>query len=415
MNAVINQTAYALLQQPLQDVAIENLKKICTEYPFFTPAQVLLAAKLQLNNQAISNPTMAFIWASSGNINWMQYLLATVNEKEATPLQVTQATDQNTIQHAELVDVAPLPHSSTNAIEHTIEEMPAHSIEGNEKIEALPIEATAEINTNDEVLNENEQHQLSQNEPTDLNLNEVDDSSSSHNESSLIEQEHTLGHEVVDNIEQEASALIIPNSNEEVDNKIVEPTNNMDIAEQMRQLKDVELESNYHTEEESIEQPLTDNNSTELVEENEKLTETIAAQWASFQQPVESEEELTYEPVHFHTIDYFGSLGITADLTREPQDKLSKQLLKFTDWLKIVKNQQTPEMQAHQQTEIDSIIPGIAQTSNQTKEIITETMAEVLVKQGKIDKAVQVYIKLSFLDPDKSAYFAKKIEQLKEI
>ena len=42
-------------------------------------------------------------------------------------------------------------------------------------------------------------------------------------------------------------------------------------------------------------------------------------------------------------------------------------------------------------------------------------MAEVLVKQGKIDKAVQVYIKLSFLDPDKSAYFAKKIEQLKEM
>ena len=417
MNAVINQTAYALLQQPLQEVAIENLQQICTEYPFFTPAQVLLAAKLRLNHQAISNPTMAFIWASSGNINWMQYLLATVNEKEAAPLQVTQATDQIIIQNdnADLVDEAPALHSSTNDIEHTIEEMPAHSVEENEKIEALPIEATAEINTNDEVLNENEQHQLSQNEPTDLNLNEVDDSTFSHNETSLIEQEHTLGHEVVDDIEQEVSALTISNSNEEVDNKIVEPTSNMDIAEQMRQLKDVELESNYHTEEESIEQPLTDNNSTELVEENEKLTETIAAQWASFQQPVESEEELTYEPVHFHTIDYFGSLGITADLTREPQDKLSKQLLKFTDWLKIVKNQQTPEMQAHQQTEIDSIIPGIAQTSNQTKEIITETMAEVLVKQGKIDKAVQVYIKLSFLDPDKSAYFAKKIEQLKEI
>lgn len=413
MNAVINQTAYALMQQPLQEVAIENLQQICAEYPFFAPAQVLLAAKQQLNNQAISNPTMAFIWASSGNINWIQYLLSTVNEKEATHSQITQASDQITIHNAELADEATLPHSSINAIEHTIVEMPAHYIEENEKIEALPIDASAEINTNNEVINENEQHQLSQHEPTDLNLEEVDNSTY-HIESSPIEQEHTLVNEVLAT-EDWSPTSTITTPDEEVDNTIVEPTTNMDIAEQMRQLQDVELESNNHTKDKSIEQPLTDNNNHELVEENEKLTETIAAQWASFQQPVESEEELTYEPVHFHTIDYFGSLGITADLTKEPQDKLSKQLLKFTDWLKIIKNQQTPEMQAHQQTEIDSIIPGIAQTSNQTKEIITETMAEVLVKQGKIDKAVQVYIKLSFLDPDKSAYFAKKIEQLKEI
>jgi len=412
MNAVINQTAYALLQQPFQEVAIESLQQICTEYPFFTPAHVLLAAKLQLNNQAISNSTTAFIWASSSNINWLQYLLTTVNEKEATTLQVTQVTDQYATRNAELVNEAPLPHS-TDDIEDRMEKMLPLSIEENEKIEALLIEPTVEFNTNNDVLNENEQHQLSTPEPTDLNVEEVDNTTAPI-ESSPIEQEHQLGYEV-DETKQSSDTSTIPNSNKEVDNKIVEPINNMDIAEQMRQLKEVEGGSNNHTAEESIEQQLTDNGNSELVEENEKLTETIAAQWASFQQPVELEEELTYEPVHFHTIDYFGSLGITADLTKEPQDKLSKQLLKFTDWLKIVKNQQTPEMQAHQQTEIDSIIPGIAQTSNQTKEIITETMAEILVKQGKIDKAVQVYIKLSFLDPDKSAYFAKKIEQLKEI
>jgi hypothetical protein len=46
---------------------------------------------------------------------------------------------------------------------------------------------------------------------------------------------------------------------------------------------------------------------------------------------------------------------------------------------------------------------------------VTETMAEVLEKQGQLDKAIQLYIKLSFINPEKSAYFAAKIQQLKGI
>jgi hypothetical protein len=42
-------------------------------------------------------------------------------------------------------------------------------------------------------------------------------------------------------------------------------------------------------------------------------------------------------------------------------------------------------------------------------------MAEVLEKQGQPEKAIQIYIKLSFLYPEKSAYFAAKIQQLKGI
>jgi hypothetical protein len=42
-------------------------------------------------------------------------------------------------------------------------------------------------------------------------------------------------------------------------------------------------------------------------------------------------------------------------------------------------------------------------------------MADVLVKQGQVEKAIQLYIKLSFTNPEKSSYFAAKIEQLKGI
>jgi hypothetical protein len=40
-------------------------------------------------------------------------------------------------------------------------------------------------------------------------------------------------------------------------------------------------------------------------------------------------------------------------------------------------------------------------------------MAEVLGKQGRREKAIQLYQKLSFINPEKSVYFAAKIQQLK--
>jgi len=57
----------------------------------------------------------------------------------------------------------------------------------------------------------------------------------------------------------------------------------------------------------------------------------------------------------------------------------------------------------------------LLKNSNETKEVVTEAMAEVLTRQGKIDKAIQIYIKLSFLEPAKCSYFASKIQQLKGI
>ena len=55
----------------------------------------------------------------------------------------------------------------------------------------------------------------------------------------------------------------------------------------------------------------------------------------------------------------------------------------------------------------------IAANSIEEKDVETETMAEVLAKQGKTDKAIELYLKLSLLNPTKIAYFAAKIEQIK--
>lgn len=127
-----------------------------------------------------------------------------------------------------------------------------------------------------------------------------------------------------------------------------------------------------------------------------------------------AELEIAVEP--YHTIDYFDSQGIKVNLDEGKQDKLSHQLRRFTDWLKHMKAIGTEDaLEAIKDPQLEATIQGIAEVSNASREIVTETMADVLVKQGKTDKAIQLYIKLSFLNPGKSPYFASKIQELKGI
>jgi hypothetical protein len=61
----------------------------------------------------------------------------------------------------------------------------------------------------------------------------------------------------------------------------------------------------------------------------------------------------------------------------------------------------------------EASIKSGAEQSNDKSDVLTETMAEVFIKQGLTLKALEVYEKLSLLDPHKSATFAAKISELK--
>ncbi|MCS5490057.1 hypothetical protein [Algoriphagus limi] len=66
------------------------------------------------------------------------------------------------------------------------------------------------------------------------------------------------------------------------------------------------------------------------------------------------------------------------------------------------------EIEANQNNE------NLAESSTKIKdELITESFAKLLIKQGKKEKALQIYKKLSLMFPEKSAYFADLIENLK--
>ena len=131
-------------------------------------------------------------------------------------------------------------------------------------------------------------------------------------------------------------------------------------------------------------------------------------------QKTEAQSLIPIDP--YYTVDYFASQGIKLVLDNDPTDKLGKKLKKFTQWLKHMKKL-GPEDAIESDTEEDSeaTVIRIADFSNTQREIITEAMAAVLEKQGKKEKAIQIFIKLSFLYPDKSAFFADKIKILKGI
>ena len=127
-------------------------------------------------------------------------------------------------------------------------------------------------------------------------------------------------------------------------------------------------------------------------------------------QTVTATQDFLFEP--YHTIDYFASQGIKLTLEENPSDTLGKQLKSFTDWLKTMRRLPQKDREVVPDRAAEQAVQTFAAHSVLGKDVVTETMAEVLAKQGMREKARAVYEKLSLLNPDKRAYFAAKIEQL---
>ena len=127
------------------------------------------------------------------------------------------------------------------------------------------------------------------------------------------------------------------------------------------------------------------------------------------QEPAET--NLTFQP--YHTVDYFASQGIKFVPEEKPTDRFGKQLRSFTEWLKAMKR--LPPIEVSKITDIvaEEKVEQMAEHSIDVGEVITEAMAEVWIKQGNNEKAIEIYNKLSLLNPDKSPYFASLADQLK--
>lgn len=161
----------------------------------------------------------------------------------------------------------------------------------------------------------------------------------------------------------------------------------------------------------------------------------------------ETEEELLIVPASAD--DYFLQQGIhvsselpeiddpsTGAQTEEEKEKALMVVMSFAEWLKHISshNKKAKEEEADKKAlkamwqqqklaaaieeesdEIPEQVFEMAVNSISRKdELVSESLAEVYAKQGKKEKAMEMYQKLSLLNPEKNTYFAAKIENLQK-
>ncbi|MFN6373892.1 MAG: hypothetical protein ACK4YD_01885 [Chitinophagia bacterium] len=146
------------------------------------------------------------------------------------------------------------------------------------------------------------------------------------------------------------------------------------------------------------------------VEEVEEVEGVEGVEEVEEVEEVEVDLKIPIEP--YHTIDYFASQGIKLT-SEEEKDEFAKKVKSFTAWLKTMKRLQ-PEPE-----NISIKDPSLFAESKESfnavaEEVVTEAMAEVYLKQGMKEKAIEVYNKLSLQNPANSHIFAARIITIKE-
>lgn len=144
--------------------------------------------------------------------------------------------------------------------------------------------------------------------------------------------------------------------------------------------------------------------------------------------PQTEETELIFQPLY--TDDYFAYKRLKHP---EEADELNAQgaaeMRSFTSWLRRMKEdfvakgskdwyqQQLNKIyDEDEKPEISETVEKMAVNSlTFNTDIVSETLAEIWAKQKQYDNAIKIYQKLSLLNPDKNAYFAQKILELKTL
>lgn len=163
------------------------------------------------------------------------------------------------------------------------------------------------------------------------------------------------------------------------------------------------------------------------------------------EEPVLSNEKPLISPVY--TDDYFLAQGervsvempdeITSLIPEEQDEDAAKSLMvmmSFSEWLlhfksttEKLKEENKDQKALKTMWQKEKLAAAIEEENEEIPEnvfemavnsiakedgLASEPLAEIYIKQGKYDKAIEMYRKLSLRNPQKNAYFARKIEEI---
>lgn len=169
----------------------------------------------------------------------------------------------------------------------------------------------------------------------------------------------------------------------------------------------------------------------------------VVAPGDDYNEPIETENLIP--PVY--TEDYFLQQGMKVSMDipdeiddikdtpeEDDEEKALMVMMSFSEWLLHFKNTtekhkeekkdqkalktmwQKEKLAAAMEEENEEIPENVFKmaVNSITKEdgLASETLADVYIKQGKYDKAIEMYRKLSLRNPKKNAYFARRIEEV---
>lgn len=380
----------------LRETDIARLQEIVNNYPYFGAAYFLLAKKMQQDNEGHAEQSIQKTALHFQNPLWLYYNLAEFSEKDVSvsrtalykeireqniQLRETVPADMNNDTSLSEADMAaaeqnaePMQEEIKTVLEEILQPLIDESRSDEIKSETI-IPEPGEINaadTHSEVLHEFDN-------PADINT-----------EISITPQEDAVMQK------EEEEAVAEKTKSETAADQVTDDFTNAAESD-----AEMEMQDNIAV----THEPQTEEN---------KLSGILEHQLQEFNKPVDVETEVPVASDPYYRVDYFASQGIKLKQEDNPDDELGTRLRSFTGWLKQMKRINAQQPADLGTTQADELAVQVqAAHSNESADIYTEAMADVLVKQGKPERAITVYEKLSFLDPAKSFYFAAKIFELK--
>jgi len=396
------------------------LEDIAGNHPYFAPAQFYLLQQTKKDNSAYGKQVQKTA-ALFNNNYWLNYLLTASSKPESIFVQ-SSFEPEETITDLKTTFAA---DNNIASVETEIETASIQPLEviGKAENEIINYESIAEELATDDITSPGEPVVITK-EAVENNYNNY--SEIAEEELSPVTAEATVKDEAVPyepmTIQEEVSGTEIEKSvTLETGQPVTEETANINVPAETT----VALTTNSFSSEiidgntaVQLPEPAADEaNEITPVAPESIITFPGNSSKESIKEVGNSDEALLFQPLH--TSDYFASLGIKLSEEANNSDRLGKQLKSFTQWLKTMKKIDSrntdPLLPAEIASEnVDVNIQHLAEKSNKEDEVITEAMADVLVQQGRINKAVELLKKLSLLNPSKSTYFAAKIEQLKD-
>lgn len=366
----------------IADCGLSELQSLTRQYPYFAPLHLLLAEKIRTLDEDLYEQQLEKASLYVHKPLWLHYLLNKgkfgfeILEKEQTEglneekriTGLANVHDVITITEIreEVEETIPEPDNFPQEIANTLQnEQPGKD----------------EINTEVEIRQDDEEEKT----------NTI-------NETGLTEDE-ILKQEIANTVQNEPS--------EEIEMEHDEQTN----IERAVEHEPTEL--NAEKKEDHFSIPHVEDDEEEEDEESYKEDGDLPhlhIPSLKIEPLKETGNDLLFEP--YHTVDYFASQGIKEKSEGIPKDRFSHQLKSFTEWLKSMKKITEEGIETQLDAGSEAKVQTLASHSIADTEILTETMAEVWIKQGDWQKAAEVYHKLSLQNPSKSHYFAAKIKSL---